>query len=62
MEKYIIRQFNRRRLMRGEKYCYKTDVYVNDEYQEWVWLCEKDIKEILEDENCELIKQYEETK
>ena len=58
MEKYVITEFNRRRLMRGEKYCYRANVFVNDVFQEWIWLCEKDIKEILKDKNCELVKEY----
>jgi len=59
MEKYIITEFNRRRLQRGEQYCYRADVYIDNVYQTWVWLCKKDINKILKDKDCILIKEYE---
>lgn len=54
MTKYEVTQFNKRRLMRGEKYCYRTNIYEDGKLVEWVWLKKEDFKEIEKDEDCTL--------
>ena len=54
---YKIKQFNKRRLARGEKYCYKTDIYEDKIYLGFVWLCKKDIRDIVRDKNCKLLDE-----
>jgi hypothetical protein len=54
MEHYSITEFNKRRLQRGEKYCFRADVSTDGELDGWVWLSMKDIVEIIEDEECSI--------
>lgn len=53
-EHYKITEFNKRRLQRGEQYCFRADVFQNSNLVDWVWLSINDIVEILEDERCSI--------
>ncbi len=53
-EHYKITEFNKRRLQRGEQYCFRADVFINSEKYDWVWLSVKDITEILSSNNCSI--------
>ena len=60
-EHYKITEFNKRRLSRGEKYCFRADVFINSEKYDWVWLSAKDITEILSSNDCS-VEGYEQFK
>lgn len=51
-EHYEVTEFNSRRLQRGEKHCFRANVFQNGNLVGWVWLSINDIVEILEDERC----------
>lgn len=52
MAHYKVTEFNKRRLQRCEKYCFRADIYIDTLYDGWAWLSTSDITEILKDENC----------
>ena len=51
---YKVREFNKRRLQRGEIYCFKTDVFEDEKPSGWVWLSSLDIREIINDCECDI--------
>ena len=54
-EHYEVTEFNSRRLQRGEKHCFRADVFQNGNLVDWVWLSVSDISEILKDERCSIL-------
>ena len=49
MVHYKVTKFNKRRLERGEKYCLRADVFINQDYDGWTWLRIEDISRIEKD-------------
>lgn len=54
MEEYIVVEFDSRRLQRGEKHCFRTNVFIGGEPDGWVWLSMDEIKEIMKDCACRI--------
>lgn len=48
---YEVTEFNKRRLSRGEQFCFRANVLVNNEVIDWCWLSMKCIIEILKSDS-----------
>ena len=54
MTEYKVTEFNKRRLSRGEKYCFRADIFEDDIKTGWCWLSINDITEIIDDKDCDI--------